>query len=437
MSVAATLADTPDDSRTAATHAIMDWCGVAVAGAAEPLAAMLVATFGGSGSAALIGHAKTASAHDAAMINGAIGHALDYDDVHPVIGHPSAAIAPALFALADERRTTGADFLLAYIAGYEAAGRVGAAVMPTHYEKGFHSTGTVGSIGAAVAAARLLGLDVDATARAIALAATQAAGLKAMFGTMAKPLHAGKAAANGIIAAKLAAAGFTAAPDALEADQGFLAVLAPRANREASQHVSVRPEFGSYVRGNLYKYHASCYLTHSALSALAGLRRDHGLEAPDIASVQIIVPKSHFSVCNIAEPRSGLESKFSLRHVGALALSGAETGDTATFSDEAALSPLTARLRELVEVQGAEHPGSWAEVLVKTVDGRNLDRRADVGVPSQRLDEERTALKAKFDALLRPRLGGLRKGAERLGDMILAIEMLDDAAVLPQLMRAA
>ena len=156
------------------------------------------------------------------------GHALDYDDVNLAMpGHPSVAILPGLLALAEERQSTGREVIAAFVAGYETACRIGMAMRPGHYDRGFHATGTVGVFGAAAACARLLGLDAEATGRALGIAGTQAAGLKSQFGTMCKPFHAGKAAQNGLLAARLAARGFSSRPDLVECEQGFAPTHGP------------------------------------------------------------------------------------------------------------------------------------------------------------------------------------------------------------------
>src|SRR5579859_1636831 len=209
---------------TVAKQCVLDWYGVALAGSNEPVARILreeIAT-SGQGSSSIVGFNLRCSPVDAALINGATSHALDYDDVHPLIGHPTAAVLPAVLSIAEAKGRSGMDVLRAFIAGYEAAGFVGSLVMRSHYERGFHSTATLGSFGAAAAAGLLLDLDEAQMTIALGLAGTQAAGLKSMFGTMAKPFHAGRAAANGVLAARLAKGGFTAAEDVLDVDQGFI-----------------------------------------------------------------------------------------------------------------------------------------------------------------------------------------------------------------------
>lgn len=216
-------------ARLWARHALLDWAAVTVAGSREPLAAMLVGEFGAaSGPCTIVATGRRAAPHDAALVNGATGHALDYDDVNFMMhGHPTAPVAPVALALGEALGKTGCQVIDAFIAGTEVECRIGAMAGYGHYDKGFHATGTMGTFGAAAAASHLLGLNAQQTANALGMAATQAAGLKSMFGTMTKPFHAGKAAMNGLMAARLAARGFTAATDGIETAQGFAATQAP------------------------------------------------------------------------------------------------------------------------------------------------------------------------------------------------------------------
>src|SRR3954468_18347386 len=221
----------PDDVHALARQCVLDYYGVALAGADDPLVAILLNELteaGGALQASLIGHAQRLPALSAALVNGAIGHALDYDDVNLAMpGHPSVAILPGLIALAEARQSSGPEVVVAFVAGYETACRIGSALRPGHYNLGFHATGTVGAFGAAAACAHLLGLDAEATARALGIAGTRAAGLKSQFGTMCKPFHAGKAAQNGLLAARLASRGFSSHPDLVECEQGFALTHGP------------------------------------------------------------------------------------------------------------------------------------------------------------------------------------------------------------------
>src|SRR6266849_2069867 len=289
--------DLPDDVREVGRHCVLDFLGCALAGAAEPPVEILVATVvrpERSTEAALIGRPERAARLTAALVNGTAGHALDFDDTHTRMnGHPSAPVLPALLALAETENADGCRFLTALVAGIELECRLGALLGGRHYEIGFHSTGTVGTFGAAAACAHLLGLEGDRWLHAIGNAGSEAAGLKAAFGTMTKPLHAGR----------------------------FL------------------------IRETLFKYHAACYLTHAAIEAARRLREEHGLDPQAIESVVVTVAPSLLGVCNIADPRTGLEGKFSLRATTALALLGEDTGAVATYSDAKMSAPSVVRLR--------------------------------------------------------------------------------------------
>src|SRR5207244_6605181 len=249
-------------------------------------------------------------AWSAALVNGAIGHALDYDDVNlPMPGHPSVAILPGRLALAEQRHSTGREVIAAFVAGYETACRIGMALRPGHYNLGFHATGTVGAVGAAAACARLLGLDTAATAQALGIAGTQAAGLKSQFGTMCKPFHAGKASHNGLLAARLAARGFSSRPDFVECEQGFGLTHGPDFRPGAAL---AAPPDGFYIFANLFKYHAACYLTHGPIECARAVREQQPPAPAAIAQITLRLDKSCERVCNIGAPSDGLEAEFRL-----------------------------------------------------------------------------------------------------------------------------
>jgi 2-methylcitrate dehydratase PrpD len=223
------LGDVPEAARAVACHCVLDWLGCALAGSVEPLSQILLREIvpGEHGEATLIGRPERATLLTAALVNGAMSHALDFDDTHWMMnGHPSAPVLPAALTLAERDDLDGAAFLSAVIAGIEFECRLGALIGGPHYAAGFHATGTLGTFGAAAAASHLLGLDREQWCHAIGLAGTQAAGLKSGFGTMAKPLHAGRAASNGLAAALLARGGFTSNSAIIETTQGFAATHA-------------------------------------------------------------------------------------------------------------------------------------------------------------------------------------------------------------------
>lgn len=393
---------------TWAKHALLDWLGVTIAGAHEPLSDILVTDAmaeGATGCAHLLGRAERLLPSQAALINGTASHALDYDDVHLGLnGHPSAPMLPTLLALTEQYECSGQEVLTAFIAGYEIECLIAAMMGPSHYETGWHNTATIGTFGAAAAGAKLLGLNAEQIAMALGIAATQAAGLKAVFGTMCKPLHAGKAALNGLLAARLASRGFTSCPEALECAQGFAATQS-----HTFTALPIRPEAEApfAIEANLFKYHASCYLTHSPIEAVAALRRKHHLAPDDVARLRLIVPPGHLKVCNIPAPTTGLESKFSLRHTAALALTGIDTAALATYDDAVARRPDLTALREKVVVETKTFPRqSPAEVVIELINGTRLSSAVDVGEPAQDLDAQWQRLTSKFHSLVDPVLGG-------------------------------
>ncbi|WP_162915011.1 MmgE/PrpD family protein [Desertibaculum subflavum] len=420
----------PVDVRQVAKQCILDWFAVSLAGAEEPLARMLLdqaAEDGGHAQAGIVGHRLRVSTRQAALINGSISHALDYDDVNFAMGgHPTVAALPGALALAEARKLSGDALLAAFIAGYETLCRVGRLVAPGHYSRGFHATATVGSFGSAAACAHILGLDAEATARALGIAGTQAAGLKSQFGTMCKPLHAGKAAENGLVGAQLAARGFTSRLDILECVQGFADTQSPDFNPEAALE---QPRMGWHVRANLFKYHAACYLTHAPMDAARALRVEHGLKPSDLRKVTVRIDSGADKVCNIQAPRTGLEAKFSLRLTTAMALAGTDTAAPGTYNDTTAADRELVQLRERVQIELVnDWPHSQADVVLELNDGRRLEKTCDTGIPAADVAFQGDRVRAKFMSLAAPALG--QAGAERLAAAVEDIESLKDAGEL-------
>lgn len=424
----------PASVRDVARQCMLDYYGVALAGADDPLAAMLLDELteaGGNPQASLIGHATRLPALSAALINGAIGHALDYDDVNLAMpGHPSVAILPGLLALAETRQSSGREVVTAFVAGYETACRIGAALRPGHYNLGFHATGTVGVFGAAAACARLLGLDAEATTRALGIAGTQAAGLKSQFGTMCKPFHAGKASHNGLLAARLASRGFSSRPDTIECEQGFALTHGPDFHPEKAL---ADPPGGFHSLANLFKYHAACYLTHGPIETARAVRTTHDIAPEQIAGITLKLDRSCDRVCNITAPTDGLEAKFSLRQTVAMALAGIDTASLGAYSPATARDPRLTALRNRITLDFQDRwPQAAAEIAVTLTDGRVLRASHDAGVPSADIRAQGDRLAAKFDALAEPVLG-----AARARELRRAIESLDTLADAGEIARLA
>jgi len=422
----------PPDALEVARHCLLDFLGCALAGSREPLTDILVASVAQDGApATLIGRRERAPWVGAALVNGAAGHALDFDDTHTVMsGHPSAPVVPALLALAEREGADGPHLLAALVAGIELECRLAALLGPGHYAAGFHATATVGTFGAAAACAHLLGLDEERWLHALGIAGTLAAGLKSAFGSMAKPLHAGRAAETGLLAALLARGGFTANPSIVEASQGF-----------AATHAGAQPRSDALdrwggrflVRDTLFKYHAACYLTHAAIEAARSLRARHALAPEGITRVELRVDPSLLAVCNVAEPCTGLEGKFSLRATTAMALRGDDTADPGTFTDARMADSGLVRLRDRITVVPVAGTGATRTTVTVHTESGQLEAEADTGIPAADLRAQRDRLERKFLALATPVLGRAR--AEALATAAVSAHDLSDAAEVVRLAR--
>ena len=396
--------DLPPRAIAVAKQCVLDWFGVAIAGAGEPLTSMLreyALSGGGTGAATLVATGQKVPCSDAALVNGAASHALDYDDVNTTMsGHPTVPVVPGLLALAEARGAGGRAFIAAFVAGVEMECRAGAFVAPGHYARGFHATGTLGTFGSAAACAHLLGLSPEEWRNALGIAGAQAAGLKSMFGTMTKPLQAGKAAANGLFAAQVARAGFTANPDVFETEQGFAATQTSSVNADAalsgSGHLA--------IEDTLFKYHAACYGTHATIEGVLRLKDEYGMTTDDVESIRLVVPPANLSMCNIQEPVTGLEGKFSLRFTAASALGDGRTSEAA-FTDARVADAQLIAIRDRVSVEGSTGGAPGTTVTMRLKGGQELSKRVDLNIPETDLNLQWERLSAKFLGLAAPVIG--------------------------------
>jgi 2-methylcitrate dehydratase PrpD len=418
------------EAETVAKQCLLDWFGVAVQGAQEPVADIMTSelTRGNEGTHSIIGRREKASLIDAALINGTIGHALDYDDAIPAsLGHATVPVAPTVLALAAELDASGEQTLRAFLAGYEAECAIGGYFGPDHYARGYHATSTIGAFGAAAAASLLLGLDAHQTARALSLAATQASGLKSLFGSMGKPMHAGRAAADGLLAARLVARGFDAIEDGLENAQGAGPVLA---GLEAGAAIDVT-KFGTQICGTLFKYHAACYGTHAPIEAARDFLAAH--DPDEIEAIEIHVGTMTLGMCDIETPTSPLECKFSMHHTVAMVLAGIDTSSLDNYSAEMAANPRLAGLRDKMRVVGGfedEH-GIMSAKLVINTKSETLEFYRHTGHPNDDLANQQIRLEEKYDALATPILGDAANALKQ------AVKNIKESAHVHELMRLA
>jgi 2-methylcitrate dehydratase PrpD len=405
----AATAVVPDAARAAARGAVQDTIGVALAGAGEPAARIVqrvTSADAGPGPCTVLG-AGTAGPSSAALANGTAAHALDFDDMCWVtLAHPSAPLVAAALAAGEAADASGRTLLDAYVVGFEVGAALGAVMNPTHYERGWHGTATIGTIGAAAAAARVLGLDAEASARALSIAASEASGLKENFGTMVKPLQGGLAARNGVLAALLARDAFTASPRAIDGPQGFLVAL-QSAGRDLSNAIDPLGRRWEIVDGGItVKLYPSCAATHPTIDTLLDLRREAGIDPAGVEAVAIDVDPVVPTVLIYDRPATGLEGKFSLHYCAAAALAFGRVGID-TFEPEAMRAPAVERLVPRVTMRADDRLGrdtpplTEARVTLRLADGRTLERsvRGARGYPAQPASP--AELDAKFLACAR------------------------------------
>ena len=342
--------DLPTEVIEHAKVCILDWIGVAVAGSLEPpskIIASIIEEMGGREEATVIGMGFKTSCLNAALANGVLGHSVELDDIHEeAIIHPAAPVVPAALASAERENGGGRDLITAVVLGYEVAIRIGMAINPSHYQF-WHPTGTCGTFGAAVAAGKLLNLDGKSMAHAFGIAGTEAAGLIEVFGTMSKPLNAGKAAMDGVMAALLAQKGFTSSTAMIEAERGYLRATAGEIDMGK---VTERLGKDFELMNNIFKRHSSCGHTHGTLDAVLEIMEKHGVKADDVSEVLVgTYPIALSTAGEKYEPRTPAEAKFSLPYCVAAALIYGKVG-LEEFSAEKIADPKISVLSKMVKV---------------------------------------------------------------------------------------
>ena len=355
-----------DAARQLAAFSLFDWLVCARAGADQELSRIMrdfVREEGGKPVATIVGERDKYPARAAALANGTISHALDYDDTHFAhIGHLSVGIYPAALAAAEETNASAIEMRDAFLAGAEAACRIGMVLGRIHYQRGFHQTATAGAIGATVAAGRLHRLTTNQIRNALSLVATRASGLKSQFGTMGKPFNAGIAAANGVEAVNLAKRGFVSCEDGIAGPQGLIATHSDSPDTELAW--AEPPPKRWVFEDNKYKLHACCHGTHAMIEALRAAIDQRRFSARELSCITVFTHPRWLKVCDIKEPRTGLEAKFSYAHLAAMVVSGIDTSSdkiyTAAIADNEDLRKLAAR----VEVVGDERLGDMAARVV-------------------------------------------------------------------------
>ena len=447
-----TFADLDAEVRHLSKRCLIDGLGVMLAGSEQPGMAALeafIAGEGGTGVSRMLGAAaRRLPATRAALWAGTAGHAMDWDDtqlaegpgrpygllMHPTVPPLAAALAVSdVVATEEGKPVDGKRFFTAFNAGFEVACKIAEAINPDHYMRGFHTSGTIGTFAAATTAAKLLGFDAAGIARTLGVAASMAAGIRAGFGTMTKPLHVGRAAENGVTAALLVRQGFTANEEALDGKWGYLAVAGP-----GGEPSLVRERFGKPFTmaspGISIKPYPSGVLTHPSMDALLFLLREAGLAPDDIQRVTLRAGRNVLGPIRYRIARTELEGKFSFAFLLAAIVLRGRCGK-AEFTDEFVASPDCQAMQQRVETafdQQIEDMG-WERirscVVVETKDGRTLERWADEnyrGSPHNPLSD------AEVEGKFRDCAAGLLDDA-RVDAVLQSIwnsDSLDDAGVL-------
>jgi len=410
-----TFEDLPAEAVRIARRQILDGLAVQIGGTEQEALAVMgryITGIGGTPQARLLGDSSVkVPAHLAALWHGLAGHAMDWDDTqlarHPgraygLMTHPTIPPLSAALAIADMLGgVTGRDFITAFVAGFEVECKIAEAINPDHYMRGFHSSGTIGTFGSAMAAGKLLGLDVDQLRQVLSLAASMASGIRANFGSMTKPLHVGRSSENGVTAALLVREGFTADPNGLDGKWGFLTIAGPGGNPEY-----VIDEFGSPFSivdpGTSVKPYPSGVLTHPAMDALRFLMSEERLTADDIARVDLFAANNVLGPIRFQFANTELEGKFCFQFLLAAIMVAGRAGKREFTNAFVRSSPVVAAQRKVfthhdpaIEAMGYDRIRT--RIVVTGTNGRKFERWADEnyrGSPLNPLSD--TELEGKF-----------------------------------------
>ena len=435
-------------ARQAACDAVLDTIGVILAGSVEPAARLVrdvAQAEGGAARCSILGVANRTGAGWAALANGTAAHALDFDDMCFVsMAHPSAPLVAAGLATAELAGASGVELLEAFCVGFEIEGVLGRLMNPSHYERGWHATATIGTIGASAAAARLMGQNAETAARTMAIAASEASGLKESFGTMVKPLQAGLAGRNGVLAAQLAEVGLTATDRAVDGPQGMLVAMQAGTHDVRDEVTRLGRDWEIVDGGITVKLYPSCAGTHPTIDTLLDLRNEYGFTAADIDQVEVGVDTVTPTVLIHDRPTTGLEAKFSMHFCAASAVAHGRV-DLQTFEPSGLSDSLTRELlpRIMMHVDPAlgvdQPPLTEAKVVVRLRDGRLCERhaRGARGYPSlplsaQEFDRKFTvcAERAVEPSVATEVLGWLR-GLERQPRVATLSDLLTRSVAIP------
>jgi 2-methylcitrate dehydratase PrpD len=432
--VRARAEDLPAPVRTEACRTLLNWAGCAVGGSQHEtvdIAVRALRPFSGPPQASLLGRGERMDVLHASLMNGMSSHVLDFDDTHlKTVIHPAGPVASVILALAETRPVSGRDFLHALVLGAEVECRIGNAVYPAHYDRGWHITGTTGVFGAAAAAGRLLGLSEQQMRWAFGLAATQPVGLREMFGTMTKSFHPGRAAQNGLTAAVLAKEGFTSSEVGLEGRTGWAHVLST-----ACDYAQITRGLGEHyeIVLNTYKPFACGVVLHPIIDACLQLRAAHQLTPDRIDRIDLAVHPLVLELTGRRTPQTGLEGKFSVYFAAAVAIAAGAAG-VKQFTDDWVRQPAVVALRDRVTATVESSIGeAQVRAAITLKDGRRLEKFIEHAIGSV----EQPMSDADLDGKVRDLCEGVlpAAGTRRLIDLCRNIEREPGARVIAEVAR--
>lgn len=423
--------DIPAAVRSEAVRSVVNCIGVTVGGSADETittALRALAPYSGPPKASLFGRSLRLDPPRAALVNGISSHVLDYDDTElTTIIHPAGVVASALFALSAVHPMSGADFLHAFVLGTEVECRLGNAIYPSHYQMGWHITATCGVFGAAAACGKVLGLNSEKMAWALGIAATEAGGLKVMFGSMCKSFQVGRAAENGLLAALLAQQGFTSSDVPLEGADGY--IQAASREHDDSQLTAALGDHYEISR-NTYKPYPCGIVLHPVIDGAIQLRGEHHLRPEDIDSVVVRANPFILELTGKTNPQTGLEGKFSVYHSVAIALVLGKAG-LAEYTDAAVHNPQAVALRARVRiVTDPAIRSDEAYLTVTTRNGQTFEKHVEHAIGSLERPMSNADLEEKFRALASVVLSS--EQADKLLAMSWNLEKLPDVSLLPK-----
>jgi len=376
FAVQSQMEDFPEEVIETSKKCFLDWIGVTIGGMKDPSVGILVdliTEMGGRKQATVLGYGMKTSILNAALINGIMSHVLDYDDAHSESrSHPSSPLIPALFSMSEYKKMRGRDLITAFVLGFEVGTRIGLALGKTYYELGWHATSVLGRFGSAVGVGKLLRLNPKQMACAMGLAATQAGGLRRVFGTMGKPFHAGKASMDGMLSALLASRGFSAPEDVLDGKSNFLEIFSGGYDpNRITQGLGRKYQ----VLKDSFKPYAACLLIHPAIDGLIWMREQGGFELDSVDQIDLEVSPLCMTVTDNPDPKNGLDGKFSIYFCAACALAEGRVQE-GQFTQEKMKDRRVREFMKKMKVRGLDSlKETEAHVVIKLKDRGRLDRR--------------------------------------------------------------